>query len=55
MRESTEKRGEMRQYRGDETKLKKKLINSGSIGRKKLSKRVSVYYEFAIRKRVFSV
>ena len=33
--------------RGD--KIKKKLISSGSIGRKKLTKRVSDFYEFAIK------
>ena len=36
------------QRRGDKI-FKKKLISSGSIDKKKLSKRVSFYYEFSIR------
>ena len=42
-------RREERWDRGEETKFKKKLINCGSIGRKKLTKRVNDFYEFAIK------
>ena len=48
--DSTEKRGEMRwQYRGEETKFKKKADQWVHQQSKKLSKCVQVYYVIAIR------